>query len=133
MNLLHFHSFTFKTNTMPSQKLEDAVKANDESAIRKALQNSDNPDIASIVITINKLPKECPILMHYCILGKYEFVKLLLDKSADPNVSSTSFRQSNTMTPHNGGTPLICAAYIGHVEIIRLLLQKSADPSFFFK
>ncbi|GAB55024.1 serine/threonine-protein phosphatase 6 regulatory ankyrin repeat subunit B [Glaciecola punicea ACAM 611] len=51
--------------------------------------------------------------------GKTEFVKVLLDKGANPNVVGS-----------NGSSPLLEAANGRHEDILRLLLDAGADPNF---
>jgi len=62
-----------------------------------------------------------------------DFIKLILDKGANPNqrvISNTEIRNGQRATWLNeaGATPFLCAALCGDITVMRMLLAKGADP-----
>jgi uncharacterized protein len=65
--------------------------------------------------------------------GALDFIKMLLDRGADPNVriiARTEVHQANTSLwlKEAGATPLLRAALCGDLTVVRLLLDRGADP-----
>lgn len=65
--------------------------------------------------------------------GVLDFIKLLLDRGAGPNVRikvHTEVHQANTSLwlKEEGATPLLRAALCGDLTVVRLLLAHAADP-----
>jgi uncharacterized protein len=62
-----------------------------------------------------------------------DFIKLILDKGADPNqrvISNTEIRNGQRATWLNeaGATPFLRAALCGDITVMRMLIAKGADP-----
>jgi len=63
-----------------------------------------------------------------------EFIELLLERGADPNVRMNSSTETRTIFTHQwlfeeGATPFLRAAQSGDLTLIKLLLEHGADPS----
>jgi ankyrin repeat protein len=66
--------------------------------------------------------------------GALDFIKLLLDRAADPNARiklRSEVHQANTSLwlKEAGATPLLRAALCGDLTLVRLLIDHGADPS----
>lgn len=104
-------AFIFAQNVTSSpvaQITEEAIKANDVAAVKKAIENG--ADVNA------ELFNGVSILLRTIAVGSSEMAKLLIDRGADVQVKSNF-----------GTTALMSAAKSGKVEIARLLIERGVD------
>ncbi|MEX2366273.1 MAG: ankyrin repeat domain-containing protein, partial [Pseudohongiellaceae bacterium] len=105
------------------------------------LENGANPNIANeggwnplYIATDNRnieggdYPTRKPDMDHL------EYIKLLLDAGADPNLRMASSTETRTIFTHQwlreeGATPFLRAAQSSDLELMNLLLEHGADPN----
>src|SRR5207245_6601325 len=71
--------------------------------------------------------------VHQPDMDHLDFIKILLDRGADPNARSKDYTETRTnftmqWLNEDGATPFLRAAQSGDVVLMKLLLSKGADP-----
>ena len=142
---LFFIKPVFVQAATPVQQMKSAIIANNIQKVEKLLNEGFGVNTPGI--------RNWTPLIYAAYYGRYEIVKLLLARDADPNLrgkyGETALMEAScegrgtsemielliqsgsgvNLADHSGNTALIYASRSGHDHIVEILLGKKADPS----